>query len=402
MNIKVFNPKLVTISSQSLTQLLIYNNTIGKLQERIKTATDMINNAKASVLREFNHWLRQTQLDTFTAMKKRLSINFDNKNNDICPTITYYYYPHDVINIAVDDVTDNIISNTVDTMVDDSINEYIKSEEEELGNNEESEDIYVDLRNLNDAQKILLKRHELPSSLSLILEWMNNLRDKLSNDKCSMTTTNVTFINCIKNSTKISKVPKLFTKAKKGSGNFSTKDYPRYSNFTGILETGAGVTSGFRDIRSWRRNNFIRPNYDPNPDNNPYRLQESSLVLNIQGHLLIVSEPLYGPYDITRTKIYDPSSLSSWTLIVGSQRILPSFWTNASNCINTEDDYTEITNEKKSLELATAERIVWMTTLTGTILAAKSLIIKELEHENETMESQVAEGITIIFIFFYF
>ena len=358
----------------------------------------MINNVKDNVLREFNHWIRQTQLDTFTTMKKRLSFTSDTKHNDLCPTLTYYYYPNDVINVAVDDVTDNIIINTIDTMFDDSINEYIVSEGEERVTDEDIDDIYVDLRNLTDAQKTLLKRHELPTSLSSTLEWINTLRDKISKDKCSTTTTNVTFIGCTKNDTKIPKVPKLFMKTKKGTGNFSSKDYPRYSNFTGILDTGAGVISGFRDIRSWRRNNFIRPNYDPNPDRNPYRSQESSLVLNVQGHLLIVGEPLYGPYDITRTKVYDPSSLSSWTLIVGSQRILPSIWTNVPNKINS--DLTEITNAKeKSLELAIAERIVWMTTLTGAILAAKSIIIKELEHENETMESQLSEGTTYHFNF---
>jgi hypothetical protein len=273
--------------------------------------------------------------------------------------------------------------------VNNNFDAYYNSIEE---GNDDKIPLQIDTRNLTDTQKLLLQRHGLPLSLSLILQWMNSVKDSIANDKKRNTTTNVTFISCNKIDTKINKLPKRFIKAKKGTGNFTSKDYPRHSNFNGILDTGAGVISGFRDIRSWGRNNFYRPNYNPNPDSNPYQSKESSLVVNVQDHLLVISEPLYGPYDVTRTKIYDPSSLSSWTLIVGSQRMLPSIWTNVND---KKPDSIECTskNEKKSLELAVAERVVWMATLTGAISAAKSIIVAKLEEDNDDIENKVSEGI---------
>jgi len=322
-------------------------------------------------------------------MKKRLALS-STAEDKIYPTIGYYYYPDDDINVAVDEVTNAVINDTVENMMEDVNNNfdaYYNSIEEE----NDDKTLQIDSRNLTDAQKLLMERHGLPLSLSSIIQWMNSVKDSIANDKKRNTTTNVTFISCNKIDTRINKLPKRFMKAKKGTGTFTSKDYPRHSNFTGILDTGAGVISGFRDIRSWGRNNFYRPNYNPNPDANPYQSQESSLVVNIQDHLLLISEPLYGPYDVTRTKIYDPSSLSSWTLIVGSQKMPPSIWTNVND---KKPDSIELTgNEKKSLELAVAERVVWMATLTGAMSAAKSIIVAKLEEENDALENKVSEGI---------
>ena len=350
---------------------------LGKLQDRVKATNSMMGSAKDKIIRESERWFRQSQLDNFTKLKKRLSIHKStHSSNEISPMITYQYeYPtnHDIVSKIFNDIVNDIISNNID------------------------EDDGVDLRNLSDAQKTLLERHQLPSSLSSVLEWINTITNKISNDKIDNDpySHNVTLINCTKNDTKFRKPPKRFIVAKKGSGNFTSRDYPRYSNFNGVLETGAGVTSGFRDIRSWSRNNFFRPNYNPNPDANPYRQQESSLVLDVDGRLLIVSEPFYGPYDITRTKIYDPLSLTSWSLIVGSQREFPSIWTVDSSNNNSIVDVTTSKKETKRLEYAVAERVVWMTTLAGVVSAANRIIVTQLEDQNEQMELQVSEGINI-------
>ena len=169
---------------------------------------------------------------------------------------------------------------------------------------------------------------------------------------------------------------------------FSTAKYPRYDKLVGELDVGASFRSPDQFSRIVNSSGMSRPH--PN----------EARVLNANGTMLLVSDPVVGPFDLVGFTLYDSVSSQSWSVVLASSGDLPRFG-HSPRAQKVQD--ASVSKKPTLISLNEADmipfyklcagRLVWEATTKGMIHALVAISMEQLEKRQEELEEEVSSAL---------
>lgn len=166
--------------------------------------------------------------------------------------------------------------------------------------------------------------------------------------------------------------------------DYSSAWYPRYDAAAVQSET----SSNFRDTDQWCHYAFA---------SKPSRTE--TRVLNVKGTLLLISDPIVGPFDIVAFNLYDATNSQSWSVIFAGGGDLPRFGhapKPQKSSAGREEGAVVIVGDKLDLVplyRLCAERLVWNAVTKATVNAVIAANMDELDQGQGLIEEEIAENL---------